>query len=82
MMLLKLVAGECDNHCGWVDIYFLLMHRYCKVHHLENTGSALAEDVIQKSEIIKTYFMENRAGIYIPLHITLQGYITQPAWLQ
>ena len=33
-----------------------------KVNHLENTGSALAEDVIQKSEIIKTYFMETKAG--------------------
>ena len=33
-----------------------------KVYHLENTGSALAEDVIQKSEIIKTYFMETKAG--------------------
>ncbi len=29
---------------------------------MENTGSALAEDVIQKSEIIKSYFMANKAG--------------------
>lgn len=29
---------------------------------MENTGSVLAEDVIQKSEIIKNYFMESRAG--------------------
>lgn len=34
-----------------------------QVHHLENTGSALAEDVIQKSEIIKSYFMDNKAGL-------------------
>ena len=33
-----------------------------RVNHLENTGSALAEDVIQKSEIIKTYFMDTKAG--------------------
>ena len=33
-----------------------------QVHHLESTGSALAEDVIQKSEIIKTYFMDTKAG--------------------
>ena len=32
------------------------------MNHLENTGSALAEDVIQKSEIIKSYFMETKAG--------------------
>ncbi|XP_064399801.1 GRIP1-associated protein 1-like [Halichondria panicea] len=32
-----------------------------RVSHLENTGSALAEDVIQKSEIIKSYFMANKA---------------------
>ena len=38
----------------------------CQVQHLESTGSALAEDVIQKSEIIKTYFMETKAGQYHP----------------
>lgn len=32
-----------------------------KVSHLENTGSALAEDVMQKSAIINQYFMENKA---------------------
>jgi hypothetical protein len=39
-------------------------HYLCwlQVQHLESTGSALAEDVIQKSEIIKTYFMETKAG--------------------
>lgn len=34
-----------------------------KVHHLESTGSALAEDVVQKSTIIQNYFMEHKAGI-------------------
>ena len=33
-----------------------------QVNHLESTGSALAEDVIQKSEIIKSYYMENKTG--------------------
>ncbi|XP_065909551.1 GRIP1-associated protein 1-like isoform X2 [Dysidea avara] len=32
-----------------------------RVSHLENTGSALAEDVMQKSAIINQYFMENKA---------------------
>jgi hypothetical protein len=32
-----------------------------RVNHLETTGSALAEDVMHKSEIIKSYFMENKA---------------------
>ena len=36
-----------------------------QVNHLESTGSALAEDVIQKSAIIQTYFMENKAGCQI-----------------
>ena len=33
-----------------------------KVHHLEHTGSALAEDVLQKSAIIQRYYMDNKAG--------------------
>ena len=33
-----------------------------QVGHLETTGSTLAEDVKQKSKIIKSYFMENKAG--------------------
>ena len=35
------------------------------MNHLESTGSALAEDVIQKSEIIKSYYMENKAGGWV-----------------
>ena len=34
-----------------------------RVNHLELTGSALAEDVIQKNTIIKQHFMENKAGL-------------------
>ena len=33
-----------------------------QVNHLETTGSALAEDVVNKSEIIKTFYMQNKAG--------------------
>ena len=40
----------------------LVCAQLVQVSHLENTGSALAEDVIQKSEIIKSYFMANKAG--------------------
>lgn len=36
-----------------------------RVNHLEMTGSALAEDVLQKDTIIKQHFMESKAG---PLH--------------
>jgi len=36
---------------------------FFQVSHLENTGSALAEDVMQKSAIINQYFMENKAGL-------------------
>jgi len=37
-----------------------------RVNHLETTGSALAEDVMQKSEIIKSYFMDTKADHYPP----------------
>ena len=39
----------------------------CQVNHLETTGSALAEDVMQKSEIIKSYFMATKAGEHLIL---------------
>jgi hypothetical protein len=32
-----------------------------RVNHLETTGSALADDVVNKSEIIKSYYMHNKA---------------------
>ncbi len=40
------------------------------MHHLENTGSALAEDVLQKSTIIQQYYMENKAGAHSLCHVT------------
>lgn len=44
-----------------------------KVHHLENTGSALAEDVIKKSEIIKTYLMDTKAGTVSICIVLIEG---------
>ena len=52
-------------HCCSRVLWCLCQHAVCvclQVHHLENTGSALAEDVIQKSEIIKNYIMETKSG--------------------
>lgn len=43
----------------------IIIEPYLQVNHLENTGSALAEDVMQKSAIINQYFMENKAGQWV-----------------
>ena len=51
-----------------------------QVHHLESTGSALADDVIQKSEIIKSYFMDTKAGqspLPLPLSASQRGALPQ-----
>ena len=37
------------------------MH-FSQVRHLEETGAALAEDLIQKSAIIQAYAMETKIG--------------------
>ena len=52
-----IVLNTLIIHFGFVVIEDCL----CWVQ-VRSTGSALAEDVIQKSEIIKTYFMETKAG--------------------
>ena len=65
LLLPSLTSSVLICHCVHVCALSLsLSLSLCirQVNHLETTGSALAEDVMQKSEIIKTYFMENKAG--------------------
>ena len=51
----------CKFTFAWSS-YILSTTSLYQVNHLETTGSALAEDVMQKSEIIKSYFMDTKAG--------------------
>ena len=60
------VCVEVNTHYK-VCSYMLSTTSPCQVNHLETTGSALAEDVMQKSEIIKSYFMATKAGEHLIL---------------
>ena len=45
------------------NIYLFVL----QVRHLEETGGIMADDLMQKSNIIQTYIMENKLGtVFIP----------------
>ena len=56
-----IIAGGTRIYTTYVSLW--------QINHLENTGSALAEDVLQKSEIIKSYFMETKAGTWSQMSV-------------
>lgn len=51
-----------DSPFSLARLVWKLRVHFSQVRHLEETGAALAEDLIQKSSIIQAYAMETKIG--------------------